>query len=105
MSKAIWMIVLLSMLISEVALAAGNPQAGEEKSAACRACHGANGKATAAVYPDLAGQKEGYLLQALLAYKNGGRSGGQAEVMKAFVAGLSDEDMANLAAYYASLKP
>ena len=37
--------------------------------------------------------------------RSGGRSGGQAEVMKAFVAGLSDQDIEDLAAYYAGLKP
>jgi cytochrome c553 len=69
------------------------------------ACHGAQGKATTPLYPNLAGQNAAYLNQALQAYKKGERSGGQAEVMKAFVAGLNDEDMANLAAYYSSLKP
>jgi cytochrome c553 len=69
------------------------------------ACHGAQGKATAPLYPNLAGQNAAYLNHALQAYKKGERSGGQAEVMKAFVAGLSDDDMANLAAYYSALKP
>ena len=87
------------------ALAAGNSSAGQEKSARCLACHGAEGKAAAPVYPNLAGQHEPYLAQALQAYKSGGRSGGQAEGMKAFVAGLSDQDIEDLAAYYAGLKP
>lgn len=87
------------------ALAAGNSNAGKEKSARCLACHGEEGKAAAPVYPNLAGQHAPYLAQALQAYKSGGRSGGQAEVMKAFVAGLSDQDIEDLAAYYAGLKP
>lgn len=87
------------------ALAAGNVAAGQEKSAACQACHGAEGKATVSLYPHLAGQHADYLQHALQAYKKGERSGGQAEVMKAFVSGLSDEDMADLAAYYQSLTP
>ena len=85
--------------------AAGDVNAGEQRAAACMACHGARGKATTPLYPNLAGQNAAYLNQALQAYKKGERSGGQAEVMKAFVAGLNDEDMANLAAYYSSLKP
>lgn len=85
--------------------AAGDVKAGEKRSAACMACHGAQGKATAPLYPNLAGQNAAYLNHALQAYKKGERSGGQAEVMKAFVAGLSDDDMANLAAYYSALKP
>lgn len=95
----------LLLACSLPALAAGDSSAGQQKSARCMACHGADGKAAAPVYPHLAGQHEAYLEQALQAYKNGARSGGQAEVMKAFVAGLSDDDMADLAAYYASLKP
>lgn len=62
-------------------------------------------KAAVPLYPDLAGQHAPYLEHALQAYKKGERSGGQAEVMKAFVAGLSDSDMADLAAYYGSLQP
>lgn len=95
----------LLLSCSMPALAAGNSSAGQEKSARCMACHGAEGKATAPIYPNLAGQHAPYLAQALQAYKSGARSGGQAEVMKAFVAGLSDEDIDDLAAYYAGLKP
>ncbi|RRZ88178.1 cytochrome c [Erwinia sp. 198] len=83
---------------------AGNAQSGQQKAASCQGCHGAAGKA-AAPYPNLAGQNADYLDHALHAYQKGERSGGQAEVMKAFVAGLSDEDMADLSAYYAGLKP
>lgn len=98
--------LLLALLcFTAPALAAGNVAAGEEKSAACQACHGSAGKASVPLYPHLAGQHADYLLHALQAYKKGERSGGQAEVMKAFVSGLSDEDMADLAAYYQSLTP
>jgi cytochrome c553 len=57
------------------------------------------------LYPNLAGQNAEYLAHALQAYKKGERSGGQAEIMKAYVSGLSDSDIDNLAAYYASQKP
>ncbi|MGK3143047.1 c-type cytochrome [Pantoea sp. C2G6] len=85
--------------------AAGDAERGAQKAGSCMACHGAAGKAAVPVYPNLAGQHAAYLQQALQAYKKGERSGGQAEVMKAFVAGLSDSDMADLAAYYGSLQP
>ena len=52
------------------------------------------------IWPNLAGQKEQYLLAQLKAFKDGTRQNAQ---MAPMVAGLSDEDMANLAAYYASL--
>ncbi|WP_455812700.1 c-type cytochrome [Pseudomonas graminis] len=99
------LVAALLLSCSMPALAAGNSSAGQEKSARCMACHGAEGKAAAPIYPNLAGQHAPYLAQALQTYKSGARSGGQAEVMKAFVAGLSDEDIDDLAAYYAGLKP
>ena len=87
------------------AFAQGDVRAGAQKAASCMACHGAEGKSAVPLYPNLAGQHAPYLLYSLQAYKKGERSGGQAEVMKAFVAGLSDQDMDDLAAYYASLQP
>jgi len=98
---------LMGALMAAVlpAWAAGDAQRGAEKAGSCMACHGAEGKATVPLYPSLAGQHAPYLEHALQAYKKGERSGGQAEVMKAFVAGLSDDDMADLAAYYSSLQP
>ena len=87
------------------AWAAGDAQRGAQKTGSCMACHGAAGKAAVPLYPNLAGQHAPYLEQALHAYKKGERTGGQAEVMKAFVAGLSDSDIADLAAYYSSLQP
>jgi cytochrome c553 len=54
-------------------------------------------------YPNLAGQNEQYLVHALKAYKAKDRSGGQAAIMQGQAAALSDEDIANVAAYFASL--
>ncbi|MBU6955635.1 cytochrome c [Hahella sp. HN01] len=79
-------------------------EAGKARAAVCAACHGANGKATIPMYPNLAGQNEQYLLGALKAYKNKERTGAQAIIMQGQVAALSDEDLANLAAYFANLK-
>lgn len=98
-------LALLLLCISAPGQADGNRRAGQEKSDRCAACHGAEGKAVIPIYPNLAGQNAPWLVQALQAYKSGARSGGQAEMMKAFVAGLSDEDIDDLAAYYAGLKP
>lgn len=82
------------------AQAAGDVQAGKAKSGACAGCHGANGEGKKP-YPALAGKSEGELLQALQDYKSGKRSNA---MMKTFATPLSDQDMANVAAYYASLK-
>jgi len=83
---------------------AADAEAGKAKSATCVACHGAEGIASVPVYPNLAGQNEAYLVSSLKAYKNKERNGGMAAVMQANAAALSDEDIADLAAYYASLK-
>ena len=84
------------------ALAAGDAAAGKAKSAACAGCHGPDGNATVPMYPKIAGQNAQYLESSMKAYKAGERTGGQAASMKPMVAALSDQDIANLAAFYAS---
>lgn len=79
--------------------AAGDAAAGKAKSSLCAACHGANGIAAIDTYPNLAGQNEKYLVDAINQYRNGGRNN---PMMKPMVASLSDDDVANLAAYFAS---
>jgi cytochrome c553 len=83
------------------AQAAGDPVAGREKTQMCVGCHGIDGWRTAfpEVYhvPRLGGQHAAYLFKALQAYKSGERSHPS---MRAIAAGLSDKDMADLAAYY-----
>ncbi|CAM3981629.1 cytochrome c [Rahnella victoriana] len=93
------------VLASTPALAGGNIADGQAKSASCAACHGAAGKAVNSIYPNLAGQNADYLALSLHAYKKGDRSGGQAGVMQAFSSSLSDQDISDLSAYYASLTP
>jgi cytochrome c553 len=83
-----------------VAQAAGDAQAGKAKAGACAGCHGANGEGKKP-YPAIACKSESDLVQALQDYKSGKRAN---PMMKSFAAPLSDQDMANLAAYYASLK-
>ncbi|GAB4186751.1 MAG: hypothetical protein Tsb002_11520 [Wenzhouxiangellaceae bacterium] len=78
----------------------GNPAAGQEKSATCQACHGADGNQTLDnTYPKLGGQYADYLQQSLRAYRSGTRKN---PVMMGFAAQLSDQDIADLAAWYAS---
>lgn len=91
-------------LMSGSVLAAGDVAAGQAKAVVCAACHGADGMATIPGYPNLKGQNEQYLVSAIKAYKNKERNGGLAVVMQAQAAMLNDADIANLAAYYASLK-
>ena len=90
----------ISLLAIGVAQAAGDPAAGKAKAAVCAACHGANGQGVPP-NPALVGKSEDDMLQAMKDYKSGKRANA---VMKGITASLSDQDMANLAAYYASLK-
>lgn len=74
---------------------------------ACSTCHGEDGNSTTGLYPILAGQYEDYLLKALRDYKSGARRGAAAGLMATVFTTfeLSDQDLADLAAYYASQKP
>ena len=93
---AVGLIVMLGMGTAWAADAA----AGKAKAASCGGCHGANGEGVGA-NPKLAGMDEAKFIQALADYKSGKRANA---VMKGMTAALSDQDEANLAAYYASLK-
>ena len=98
------LITLSALSAAHSALAAGDIEAGKTKAVLCASCHGAKGMATIPTYPNLAGQNEAYLVSALNAYRSKERQGGQASVMQMQAANLSDEDINNLAAYFASLK-
>jgi cytochrome c553 len=87
------------------AVAAGDPAAGKMKSATCAGCHGPDGNSSVPMYPKLAGQHAQYLELAIKAYRAGERSAGQTAVMKPMVQSLSDQDVADLAAYFASQAP
>ncbi len=83
------------------AFAGGDAAAGKAKAATCAACHGANGISIAPNYPNLAGQKEAYIVLQLKAFKAKTRTNA---IMNPMAATLSDADMANVAAYFSSLK-
>lgn len=100
---AIGMVLGMSLFAGQT-LAAGDAAAGQAKAAVCAACHGADGIAVIPGYPNLKGQNEQYIVSSIKAYKNKERNGGLAVVMRAQAAMLNDADIANLAAYYSSLK-
>jgi cytochrome c553 len=91
---------LLALSVTSV-FAEGNAEAGKQKTQLCVACHGADGNSATGDFPKLAGQNADYLQAALKQYKNGKRKN---QIMAGFAGGLSDEDIANLAAYYSSQK-
>ena len=85
---------------------AGNAAAGDAKAGRaiadqkCQVCHGLDGIAKIAEAPNLAGQNERYLTEQLGNFKNGVR---QNEMMSIVIQPLTDDDIANLAAYYSSI--
>jgi cytochrome c553 len=81
--------------------AGGNAEAGKAKSAACAACHGQDGNSATATFPKLAGQHADYLYHSLKDYKSGKRKN---PIMSGQVANLSEQDMKDLAAYFAKQK-
>jgi cytochrome c553 len=81
-------------------MAAGDAAAGKAKSATCAACHGPSGISPNDIWPNLAGQKAGYLALQLKAFRDGGRAN---PMMAPMAAPLSDADIENLAAYYSGL--
>ena len=87
---------------AQTATPAGDPQKGSQKVQMCQGCHGILGWRTAfpEVYkvPKLGGQHQAYIVNALQEYKSGARSH---PTMRAIAASLSDQDMADVAAYYA----
>jgi cytochrome c553 len=93
-------IVTLFVFAAPLTLAA-DPAAGKAKSMTCAACHGTNGISPNDMWPNLAGQKNGYLVSQLRMFRDGERVN---PLMTPMSTGLSDSDIADLAAYYSSLK-
>ena len=92
--------LFIGLLLLAGTAQAADVAAGKAKAAVCAACHGANGISIIPDYPNLAGQKVKYLESSIKAYRDGERKN---PIMSPMAAGLSDADVANLAAYFASL--
>lgn len=99
MEKWVYVLPLLALISGHPAHAA-DVAAGKAKAVLCAACHGPEGKASVPLYPHLAGQHAPYLVKQLKAFKEGQRKD---PMMAPFMAALTEADMENLAAYYASL--
>jgi len=91
--------LILALTFIPASALAGDVEAGKIKSAMCASCHGVNGISMSPLWPNLAGQKEQYLIKQIKAFRDGTR---QDPMMAPMVAALSDADIENLAAYYAS---
>ena len=102
-----WTLVALALgavllLWPRNAVAVGDAQAGATKAAVCAACHGQNGISVNPLWPSLAGQQEAYLAKQIKAFRDGERTDVS---MQPFVANLTDQDVEDIAAYYAALSP
>lgn len=99
--------LILSFLVSSSVWAQGSIEAGKAKSETCIECHGADGNGLVSIYPKIAGQHATYLEKQLKALKLGMESGGKQgrydPVMSAMALPLTEQDIADLAAYYSSL--
>lgn len=95
------LLALAFVLACLAAPALADAEAGRDKSGQCRTCHGADGIASLPNAPHLAGQPEAYLAAQLRAYRDGTRSDPNMDVV---AQQLSDEDIADLAAYYAAIE-
>jgi len=104
MKKVIYTLMGALTLLSAQTVFAADVKAGKGKAVLCASCHGVAGVAVMAMYPNLAGQNEPYLVSSLKAYRAKERNGGMAAIMQMQAANLSDDDIDNLAAYFASLK-
>ncbi len=98
--KRLILVLVVQVVFAGSAIAGGNVAAGKEKSQTCVACHGESGMSAVATFPNIAGQYEDYLYIALTSYKSGSRNNA---IMSGIVAALTEQDMEDLAAYYASL--
>ncbi|MGF1546927.1 MAG: c-type cytochrome [Thiotrichales bacterium] len=105
MNRLFWVcFAALTLTVSLPAVAQGDKVAGKEKSAVCAGCHGLDGNSANPEWPKLAGQGEVYLIKQLREYQSKVRDNA---VMYPQAAGLSEQDMADLAAFYAAqpIKP
>ena len=93
---------LLTLLVTNIALAGGDADRGKDKSVTCAACHGADGNSINPEWPSLAGQHESYLIRSIQSFKDGSRDN---VLMSPQAAALSEQDIQDLAAYYAAQKP
>ena len=92
--------ITLSIVASN-STAVGNAEAGKSRAVVCSACHGVDGNSNNPIWPKVAGQHAAYIVKQLKAFKSGERKD---PVMASMAAPLSDQDMENVAAYFASQK-
>ena len=91
----------LLLVTANISVAGGDAAAGKAKSVTCAGCHGAEGVSANPLWPNLAGQKDAYMVKQMKAFRDGARND---PMMSPMAKPLSDADIDNLAAYFSSLK-
>lgn len=91
----------LSFILLLLAGPVAHADDGEALAQTCVACHGANGVSPSPMWPNIAGQKPGYLIEQITAFRDGDR---EEPTMKPFVNNLSDAQIASLATYYSNME-
>jgi cytochrome c553 len=91
----------LLLVTANISMAGGDAAAGKAKAATCAGCHGAAGISANPLWPNLAGQKDAYMVKQMKAFRDGKRSD---PMMSPMAKPLSDADIDNLAAYFSSVK-
>ena len=99
--KSVLLSAIFALTIFPTSIWAGDPVAGEAKASLCLTCHGKGDTVVGAGTPIISGQYEDYLIQTMKNYRSGARNNA---AMTGFVANLTDKDIADLAAFYASLE-
>jgi len=94
-------VIGVTLTMSASVMAAGNAAAGKTKAVMCAACHGVDGNSASDMFPKLAGQGEAYLVKQLIEFKSGVRNNA---IMMSMAASLSEQEMADVAAYFSSKK-
>jgi cytochrome c553 len=95
------LVPLLAVLAGSPAGAAGDRAAGRQKALQCQPCHGLDGLSKLPEAPHIAGQPQSYLVKALNEYRKGVR---RDEMMSMMAQALSEQDLADLAAYYSAIE-
>ena len=98
-NKALLSVMMSLILLPATGFAKGTATAGQKKATNCEACHGKDGHSADPHYPNLAGQYQSYLIKALSDYRAGRRSN---VIMTGFASQLSNQDIEDLAAWFAS---
>ena len=99
MKKIMGLLAITSIALTNTVQAAGDIENGRALNTQCSACHGNDGMSNSEQFPNLAGQKESYLVAQLKKYKDGSRMD---PTMSAIVGPLTDDNMNDLSAYHAS---